>query len=58
MPMIPMLASGSITGTSGIAAGGPTRLVTTATQLGGGNNLKNEAGLYGIYWSFTVWFSR
>jgi hypothetical protein len=28
--------------------------VTTATQVGSGSNVKNEAGLYGLYWSFTT----
>ncbi len=54
MPMVAMIAQGSITGTSGISAGAPTRLVTTATQIGSGNNLKNDAGLYGLYWSYTT----
>ena len=54
MPMVAMIASGSITGTSGIAGGAPTRLITTATQIGSGNNLKIESGLYSLYWSFTT----
>ncbi len=56
MPMVALVASGSITGTSGIAGGAATRLVTTATVSppSKGSNLANQAGFYGLYWSFAT----
>lgn len=56
MPMVALVASGSINSVngSGISAGAPTRLITTATVQppSKGSNLANESGFYGIYWNF------
>lgn len=56
MPMVARIASGSYTGTASIAAGAPTRLITTATVNPGFANttLPNAPGMYAVYWSFIV----
>lgn len=54
MPMIGRIASGSITGLSGIAAGAPTRLITTATTTQSGNVIAAAPGMYAIYWTYFV----
>jgi len=54
MPMNALIASGSITGTAGIAGGAVTRLVTTATTTQLGNALANQPGMYALYWSYVT----
>lgn len=54
MPMNAMVASGSITGLSGIAAGAPTLLITSATNMRAGTNTYNETGLYAVAWSYST----
>lgn len=54
MPMNARIASGSITGLSGIAAGTPTRLITTATFNTTGSNRANEGGMFALYWSYVT----
>lgn len=58
MPMVALVASGSINSVngSGISAGAPTRLITTASVQppAKGANLANQGGFYGIYWQFTT----
>lgn len=56
MPMVARVASGSITGGSGIAAGAPTRLITTATITAPAvsSNLANQPGMYVVAWQYLV----
>lgn len=56
MPMVALVASGSITGVSGVAAGTPTRLVTTATYQAAAvnTNIANESGTYIVAWNVLV----
>lgn len=55
MPMTMIVASGSLGGTAGIAAGAPTRLMTSATLVGAsGNSRARTAGLYGVFWNVLV----